>query len=213
MEVFMDDHQIEGDFAAECTVGEALRQVQSTIHTPGRIVVGLRCDGENVPTNDMGSTLAKATSDFERLDVVTGTRQSLVLDAMTQASAALDETGDQCQQVADLLTEGNTAEGVKTLGECLGVWRQVHDAVNQSLQLLKIDPEAMKFDDDQLATLISGPKDILLQVKQALESKDHVLLADIMQYEFESVTRQWQDLIGVIRQRAEDFEETPAETS
>ncbi len=213
MRISVDDHLLEADFADVGTVEDALRQVQSSVCAPGHIVVALRCDGENVPTNDMGPTLAKSASTLDLLEVFTGPRTTLVRDAMNEASAALARTEEGCQRVADLLTEGNTAEGIQTLGECLRVWQQIHDAVSQSIQMLEIDSTQVTVNDEPLATLVRRPKDVLLQVKQALESQDHVLLADIMQYEFETVTRQWHDIVNCLRQCAEALGRDTAEAS
>ena len=213
MKISVDDQLLEGDFAEAGTIADALRHVQASACAPGHIVVALRCDGENVPTNDMGATLAKSTSTLDLLEVFTGTPITLVLDAMTQALAALVQTEEGCQRVADLLTEGNTAEGIKTLGECLRVWQQIHDAVSQALQMLEIDSTQVTVNDEPLASLIARPKDVLVQVKQALESQDHVLLADIMQYEFETVTRQWHDIVSCLLQRAEELGRDTAEPS
>lgn len=213
MKISVDEQLLEGDFADAGTVEDALRQVQSSACAPGHIVVGLRCDGEDVPTNDMGATLAKSTSTLDLLEVFTGTPIALVVDAMNQASAALEGTEEGCQRVADLLTEGNTAEGIKTLGECLRVWQQIHDAVSQAIQMLEIDSTQVTVNDEPLATLVGRPKGVLLQVKQALESQDHVLLADIMQYEFETVTRQWHDIVNCLRQCAEELGRDTAEPS
>ncbi|MHC4695504.1 MAG: hypothetical protein ACYTFA_02045 [Planctomycetota bacterium] len=212
MEVFVDDHQIESDFVADRTIEDALKYVQSSICSPGHIVVGLRCDGEDVAVNEMGPALAKPASTLDRLEVFTGTRQSLVIDAMIQAAATLEETEDACRRVADLLTEGNTADGIQTLGGCLGVWQQIHNAVSQSIHMLQLDPERITVNDEPLVTLISRPKDVLLQVKQALESQDHVLLADIMQYEFETVTQQWHDIVDLLRRQAENPADEITET-
>ncbi|MFQ5590113.1 MAG: hypothetical protein ACE5HE_03020 [Phycisphaerae bacterium] len=207
MDVFVDDHQVDTGISGDHTVEDAVRYVQASVCAPGRIVVSLRCDGQSVPANGMAPALAKHSSTVDRLDVITGTRQALVVDAMNQAAAALENTEDQCRQVAELLVEGSTAEGIKILGQCLGVWQQVYSAVTQSLQMLELEPEELTVADEPLVDLICRPKDVLLQVKEALESQDHVLLADIMQYEFDSVIHQWRDVVGLLHDQAVALEE------
>ncbi len=205
MDVFFDDKLVENAFVDDATtVEEALRHVREKLCALDRLVIGLRCDGQEVAPDMMTRTLQEPAASFERLEVVTGTREELVTDAMAQASDCLAETGGACRQIADLLTEGNTTEAVKTLGECLRVWQQIHEAVGKSIEMLQIDAEHTMLGDEPLIQLIMKPKQVLLQVRDALKVQDYVLLADILQYEFSSVTDCWHKLIGKLRQEAEN---------
>jgi len=127
-----------------------------------------------------------------------------VFEAMNQASVSLAATESTIQNVADLFTQGQTNDAIQSLGQCLRVWQQVHAAVAQSIQMLGVDPGVTTIRDASLTDAIAMPKDVLRQVKSALEAQDHVLLADILQYEFSEVTEQWHDIIARLRQEAED---------
>ena len=208
MEVFVDNLQVDDGFVGDLTLEAALRDVQSNVCAPGRFVVALRCNGQDVPSNEMSATLTKSASTFDRLEVFTSTREGLVTDAMAQASAALQRTEDTCRRIAELLTEGNAADAMQDLGECLGVWQTIHEAVRQSIHIIEVDPESTMIAGETLSILIARPKEVLLRVKQALESQDHVLLADVLQYEFEEVTQQWHNIIGMLLGRAEALAES-----
>jgi len=207
VEVFVDNLQIDYGFVGDLTLEAALRDVQSNVCAPGRLVVTVRCNGQDVPANEMSATLQKSASTFDRLEVFTSTPEGLVTEAMSQASAALQGTEDACRRIAELLTEGNAADAMQDLGECLGVWQKIHEAVRQSIHILEVDPESAMIEGEALTVLIARPKEVLLRVKQALESQDHVLLADVLQYEFEEVTRQWHNIIGMLLGRAEALAE------
>ncbi len=194
----MESQTVEGD-----TIEAAVRHVQSEVCTPGRLVVRLRFDGEDVSEEALASTLQKEVSSCSRLELFTSTKQALIGEAMNQASASLHETEETCRQVAGLLTEGKTQEGMQAFSDCLTVWRQVHRAVLQSIQMLDLDVDAMTVGDEPISAIIARPKEVLLQVREALRVDDHVLLADLLQYEFSDVTNQWFILIARIREEAE----------
>ena len=204
MEIFIDERRTNLEDPVSGTLEEILRGVQSGLVTPGRLLVSVRCDGEAVPADAMAATLKKPISSFERLEVFTSTPEELVADTMEQASVSLTQTEAACQQVADYLAQGNTAAGMEALGQCMTVWQQIHDAVGKSIQMLQVDPEQMEINAERVIDLIARPKDVLLQIKEALESQDHVLLADTLKYEFSDVAQQWQAVIGRMRQEAED---------
>jgi hypothetical protein len=207
MQVFVDDKPVNASLLGAGTLEEGLRGIQATI-SPRRILVGFRCDGEDIAGPAMAETLQRPVASFERLELFSSTKEDLVVDTMEQASTSLEEAETTTQNVAELLIQGKSSEAIRTLGDCLRVWQQVHDAVGKSLMLLEMDPEETTVRDQPLSTAIARPKDVLLQIKQALTAQDYVLLADVLQYELADVTNLWHLLIARIRQEAEDQRDT-----
>jgi len=207
MEVLVDDKPIVPGPVASGTLGEVLAFIQSDHCSPGRIVVSVHCDGDLVAADDMAEALKKPAADFDRIEVFTGTKEALVIDVMTQAADTLDDSETESRRVADLLTQGKTAEARQNLVECLRAWQQVHDAVAKSIGILGLNPEAVTVRDQSLLSAVSKPRDVLLQVRDALLAGDDVLLADILQYEFADVTDTWHAIVTRLRQEAEDLRE------
>ena len=203
MEVFVDGNRVDDQAAGTGTLKDALMQVQSSLGAPDHIVVGIRCDGNDIVGDSMAATLEKPAASFTRVELFTSTREALVIDAMSQASTSLQETETACEQVVEQLSAGKTTEAVQTLGRCLKTWQQVHDAVGKSIQILQLDVERTTINDRPMLEVISQPKQTLLQIKQALQAQDHVLLADILQYELSDVTDHWFALIAHLREEAE----------
>ena len=205
MDLFVDDKKVDDQRIVGGTLADTLREVQAHCCGPPRILVGFRCDGAEVAGAAMASTLSRSAGSFELLEVFTSTREDLVADAMNQASVSLEETEDVSLNVAELLMEGKAGEGISRLGDCLLIWQQIHDAVVKSLELLRLNPEQITVRDESMATAMEKPKDVLLQIKGALQANDHVQLADILQFEFAEVTDMWHTVIARIRQEADDL--------
>ena len=141
MKIFVDNELIEQENVDGVeTVEDALQQIQAEFGPLGRMVVSVRCDGKEVPANEMAKTLGQPVDTFERVDVVTGTKEGLVIEAMTQATACIGDTEETCRKVAELLKQGDTVEATQTLGKCLLIWQQIHEAVGKSIEMLGLDP-------------------------------------------------------------------------
>jgi molybdopterin converting factor small subunit len=209
MQVFVDDKPIDEEGIEGSTLGDALRHVQSNLPAPHKIVAGVLCDGELIPAQDMIASLEKPLAEIDRVDVITSTKEDLVIDVMTHASTTLDESETTSQRVAQLLTEGKSAAARQALGDCIRTWQQIHDAVAQSLSILRLDPETIMIRDELLIDAIGKPRDVLLQIKDALVAGDEVVLADILQYEFADVVQTWHAIIARLRREAEDLREKP----
>ena len=203
MEIFIDDNRVEKAFHIEGTVADALRHVQTALCSPDRKVVGLRCDGIEILSAQMTAALEKPADSCDRLEIFTGTPGTLVADALAQAAQALRQTEEERHHIAQLLTEGKTSQGIEALGQCINVWQQVHDAIVKSIQMLELDLENETIKGDPIQEVLSIPKDALLQIKDALVAQDHVLLADVLEYEFDDATEKWFAIIDKLRQDAE----------
>lgn len=210
MEVLVDNKSVDDAFIADgITLEDALRHLQEKVCAAGSMVTALRCDGREVPASAMAETLGKPAASFQRLEISTGTREALVLDALKEASSCLTQTQEACREVAVLLTEGRTDDAVKDLRECLSVWQKIHDAIGKSIEILELDAEQMTVGERTLLELISRPKGVLLQVKDALIAQDYVMLADILKYEFDEVTDCWHQIIARVKREAEERHPQP----
>jgi hypothetical protein len=154
----------------------------------------------------MESKLKRPVGDFRRVEVLTGTQPQLVREAMAQAQEALGATEAELGAIADQLIEGRIIESVQRLADSLAIWQQIHDAVSKSIQMLDLDPQLIIVEDQSLVEAIRGPKGMLLQVKEALEAKDYVMLADVLQYEFEPAVNTWQAILTEIQRLAVERE-------
>ncbi len=205
MEVLLDGQEVSKSIAEDSTLKDALHYMQSNLCPKDHLVIGVRCDGEEIPGDRMEASLNSPISTLNKLEVTTSTREYLITDAMTQASISLEETETACKQVAKLMTEGNNPKAIETLGECLRIWQHIHEAVGKSLMMLDVDPTTMMIQDESVDVVISKPIDVLMQIKEALQSQDYVLLSDLLEYEFSNVSDSWHSVIARIRQEAEEL--------
>ncbi len=203
MQIILDGQSLTDADAAAGTVESAIRKVQTERCSPSQVVVSIRCDDRDIVGEQIAPFLRKPISAVTKLEVFTNTRKQLVAGAMAHASASLQETETACTRVAELLNTGESKEAIATLGECLRIWQQIHEAVAKSIEMLEMNPDAITLQDATMSDVIGKPKEVLLQIRNALLAEDHVLLADVLRYEFDDVTNSWYALIARIRQEAE----------
>lgn len=205
MQMFVDNRLIQDDDIEGNTLGEALRHVSSGLSASHQIVAGVRCDGELIPAENLVESLKKPLASFERIDVITSSKEALVIEAMTHAAESLDESETQSLEVAKLFVEGKSTGAREALIACLQSWQQIHDAVAKSLSILNIDPEQITIKDEPLIDALAKPREVLTQIKDALVAGDEVVLADILQYEFADVTQTWHAIVARVRSQAEEL--------
>ncbi len=204
MELYVNNALVDGSPLQDETIEQTLHKIQAGLDDRGHVVVGFQRDGRQIPSDEVEQAMREPVASCDRLDVFTAPPSELVVDAMSQASKTLHEVTANMAEVANLLAQGQAEEGIRLLGKCVGVWQQIHDALAKSIQMIGLEEKQVEIDDVPLGELMNKPRELLSQIIEALQSQDHVLLADILQYEFEEVTNIWQRIIAHIGRLAED---------
>lgn len=199
----LDDQPLDVTAFGEGDLEAALKQVQAEYCPSDRLIVRLRCDGADVAADSMTRTLGQPASSFEKVELFTSTRGTLVREAMTQASTSLRDAEERCRHAGELINEGRSADGIGALGECVPVWHQVHEALAKSINMLELQADDIVIEDHSLEEILARPRELLLQVKQALEQRDSVMLADLLLYDFAEATAQWQLIVNYLIEAAE----------
>ncbi len=211
MELYLDDRIVDPEYFDEGTLEDAVRHVQEEHCADHQLVIALACDGNRLDAETMEVALAKPIPECEKLEIFTGTRAHLVKEAMNHCFDSLEQTERATEDIADRLDGENPSDALRELGECMSIWVQIHDALAKSIEMLSINPETFKIGETPFIDALTKPKDVLLQVKEALEQKDNVLLADVLRYELTDATKTWLTIIDKVRNEAKKHETTQTE--
>ena len=203
MEIFVDDQPFECSNPTQ-TIADLITEVRDKLCEDDRLILGIRCnDGEFLDSDQYEQVCVKPSSDFDRIDLTTGSPKALVREALNQAIALFEETEPDQKEIVKLLAEGNSTRAMKLLGGCFKAWHQAHEAVIKSVGLLEIDIDGIRVGDKPLAESLGQLATQLRQVKDAIEAKDFVTLSDILQYEFAETTTHWTTMIRTLLQQTE----------
>ena len=108
------------------------------------------------------------------------------------------------QQAADHLQQDDPAKAMGLVKESINGWLQAQQAVGQSAQLLQLDLQAVKVDDQPVIERMNELISSLNELKDILGANDFVALADALQYEWPEITERWDTAIGAIIKHIEN---------
>lgn len=185
--------------AAGATVGEALESAKSRLSGTGSLIFAVRCDGSEVSPETLEEVLSRRTDEFGEVEFISGRPAEVVVAALAQTRAALGETPATAREAAHALSRGRVSEAMASLVRCLAVWGQVHESVVQGGGLCRVDFEALVIDGRSMLDHLHELTRQLRGLRSAIESGDHVLLGDMLQYEMEGMIRGWDRILdGII---------------
>ncbi|HEY3245852.1 MAG TPA: hypothetical protein VGM03_21125 [Phycisphaerae bacterium] len=202
MNVYVDDQAYALAAESAGTIGDAVEQVRKGVSAGDRVLIGLRCDGLDVVGNELEDALRRPSAHVQRLDITTGAPLPLVIEALEQSLMVLEDSRKDLAEVVTHLSTGQTAKGMGLLAEAFRNWQQINEALGSSMAMLKIDPDGFPVGELSATQAILAPRELLTHIKDVVETHDHVLLADILQYEFDTVAATWKSLIEAVLARA-----------
>jgi len=190
MIVTLDGSRVEKSFDSGLTLRNLLDEMTSTLPT-GHLVVSVAVDGQTQGEQELQSALLNPLDAAVQVDLESADRTSVCAAALQDAAAAMDDVGRRETEIADLLNTGQVAEAVRQIGELVQTWQACRDVVVQCSGLLGQDLTQVEFDGRRVDAFFDELVGQLRQVRDALDARDMVLLADLMHYEMPDVCGTW----------------------
>ena len=201
MPVYLDDVAVD---AAGPSLGALLDAVRDRLAAEGgeRVVVEVHVDGEAVGEAALAARRDEPVDGAE-VRLVTADLKVLAVDTLDQVRGRLDEASNLQADAADLLQQDQAAEAFGKIGESIGAWLQVQQAVLHAAVLLKIDLNTITVDRAPAHDVTAEAVEKIHAVKDALQAGDTIALADTLAYEWPDLAARWDRLIATLIERIE----------
>ena len=197
MSVLIDGQPVAtADLPAGITVGELTDWVKGALEGRNAILFGIRCDGEEVSTTRLDEVMSRSLGEFEQLEFVSGFARDVVLDVLEESRRCFVESFANVKQAAEDMAAGNIAQGMAELVECVGIWSNVHEAIVNGGALVGIDFDRLVIGGRHILDWLKDLNTRLREIKNAVESRDNVLLGDILRYEMDETLGGWENMLN-----------------
>jgi hypothetical protein len=195
MSVTIDHEMLSADDLGLTTIGQVLSHVQNR----NRLVVNLLIDGEE-PDLDRMSDVRRSPINGHTLFIETAEPRQMALDVLDEVEQQLDEADRLKCEACDLLQRNAAVRALERLSGCFSTWQHAQESILKTAQLLRIDLTLITIDGRTLQDVLGEFCGQLREVKQAMENRDFVTLADVLTYEMTQTSRHWRDAIVAMRE-------------
>lgn len=211
MTAFLDGIEIPSHrLAPGLTAGELINRLQTQLRETGEMILVVACDREEVPPNGLDQVMALPVSSIDRLDMISGRPEEVVLEALEQTRASLANSLSVVRRSADDLLSGKVEEGMVRLVSCVETWADVHEAVTQGGALVHINFDQTVLESRDIRGCLNDIHAKLHEIKEAAVSGDHLLLCDILRYETNETLRNWETMLDNVIEQVKQLAEQPA---
>jgi len=197
MAIYLDDDVVT--LPGE-TLGAVLEAAATRLAEHGRIIVEVSVDGQPAPPETLADLAGRAVADAE-VRLVSADPRELAAVVLSEIDERLDAARQMQLEAASEFQVDRVAEGMQRVGEAVAVWQQTQQAVVQTAALVGIDIDELSVEGKPVSETIRELVEQIVSLKEALEARDTVTLADALQYEWPETVTAWQAVVGEMKQR------------
>ena len=176
------------------TLGEVLTHVSGR----NRLVTQVLIDGQ-APNLDLVPQLRGRSLVGHTIFIETHAPNEIAADVLDTIVRQMDAAEVTREQAIDDLHAGVPNKALQKLSGCFSAWQAAQQAIGQVAKLLKIDLERVRVEDITLADALNAFAGQLRTIRESLECRDYVTLADVLTYEIAGTVRQWRDALTQLR--------------
>lgn len=193
MDIYLNGTYQNGSVNRQVTVGQYLAALRQ--EDRDRLVVGLRFDGQTVASGELDSLRAAPLTAPGRLELEIESARALAARILGQVASLLDQSRCHHEAVARLLAAGKSGKAMELLTACFTVWNAAEDSLQKASRLVALDLNRAEPGEPTPTERIAQLGLCLRQLKQHLQARDFVAVADLVEYELPELTSQWQAML------------------
>lgn len=194
MIVTLDGRRLTHRFEAGATLGTVIDAVRGQ-QRDGRLLVSVAINGQPCQGAELDERQHRQLVPGDQIDFASEQRQVVCAQALRGIATGLHEAVQAQPRIADEIQAGHVAEGVRQVGDLLRIWHAVTNALAQCTELMGRDLTRVEFNDQPVGQYLDTLVDQLRQLRDALETRDVVLLGDLLHHDLPALCQTWHDLL------------------
>jgi hypothetical protein len=184
---------------------------------PGEVLTVIALDGAELDEAEENAAASRPCSELEQVDFFSAEPLELAREGLEDAAELLPSLGADLPEVAAALRSGKVTEGLEMFSPCLEVvdWyvtllRALDTLLGRHDPAFRINPDTAR-DADDLSPEVDGTslttdsdgwrsfasvenlRQKLVDIELAQEQNDHLLLADLLEYELLPIVQIWSE--------------------
>ncbi|MCA1945516.1 MAG: hypothetical protein LDL30_09595 [Desulfovibrio sp.] len=192
--ITIDGRPIDRPLDAFANLEELLLDLTSGVALENRVVTDVLVDGEAFSEIYPHQAEDIETRDIKRVEIVSVSVQQMAADIAGELYKVVRLMSEGSKSVADLFRRADDAAALEMLQDLLDVTRDFLSMVGVLRNEFSMREHA---EFESLTTEISA---LFSEMGDVMENEDWILLADLLEYEFNPATEKWKRVIASLRE-------------
>ncbi|GAB7079439.1 hypothetical protein [Megalodesulfovibrio paquesii] len=192
--ITIDGRTIDRSLNAFANLEELLVSLSTDSSMDNRIITDVRVDGEAFSEIYPHQAEDIETSDIKSVEIVSVSVQQMAADITHELYTVIRLMNGGSKNVADLFRRADDAAALEMLQDLLDVTRDFLGMIGVLRNEFSMAPHP---DFEQLSSEFSS---LFSEMGDVMENEDWILLADLLEYEFNPATEKWKQIIATLRE-------------
>ncbi len=175
-------------------MAQIVAAARQRLQDSGRVIVEVRIDGVTLSPDELEQDQGGAV-EAEEVRLYSADPRQLVTQALDQVHEQLGVAGKRQEEAADALQRDKPRDAMRHLGDAIHIWAQLRQAVEESVGLMGVKPDEVTCDGKPLSDAIEQLATRLRELREAVQQRDTVTLADRLAYEWPELTERWRRVL------------------
>lgn len=198
MRVLLDHEPCE---STASTIGDAIADAARAAEARGRMIIEVVVDGTRWTESELAQPELVAGTARE-ITLLSTDPRALVAHTLDEASESLLEADALTRRAAEGIQANQDTEALQQLGDALGIWRHVQEAVLKCARAIDLNLDEFSTGSTPFPTSVERLHRELMAIQASIEAQDPAGLADTLLYELPDVTGEWREILETLRAHA-----------
>lgn len=192
--ILIDGQQIASPAQAYANLEELLMDVVKDRALENRVVTDILLDGEAFSEIYPHQAEDIETSEFKTVEIVSMPVHDMAADITRELYKVVHIMGEGGRGVADLFRRAED-------GSALDMYQDLLDVTRDFLNMLSVLRNEFSMRKNPDFEKLSEEFSVLFgEMGEVMENQDWILLADLLEYEFNPITDKWKKIIAALRE-------------
>lgn len=173
--------------------------------TDEQIIVAVTINGRELVGEELNRQLSSEVSNDVQVDLECAAPREIAAAALRESADRLELAAEAMSEVATDFQAGRFTAATGGLTSLLAVWNTCQQTLGQAGTLLHRDLTHELHDGETLIALLGKVAETLRSLRDAVEARDSVLIADLLEYEMPGLCQRWN---RILQHLADEVERT-----
>jgi len=202
MELITDGEREVVDAQGGKSLGKVLDEERVRVRSEGRVITGIRVDGEVLERERQDELGARSVGEFERVEITTRNADELARETLRELVEHVGQVERVIPELVGHLEAEEIQKAMALLAACCQMWAVVQEALSKVGLVLDWDYGEVEVEGRSVGEWLGEMEGTLREMNEALTNRDYFMLGEVLSHEFSPAMGAWQRILKQLAENA-----------
>ncbi|GEM_PF-6944102 len=198
MKIILDGNQDSMSCEDSDNLAVILDEITDYLTDWGKVIKVISLDDEPLDLNNIPDV---SVANYQCLEIITDIGDDMPSKMMVEIQDSLSRLKQVMMDTANKIQQGEIEEAMTLFAAVCDGWDTIHRAIEAMAKFKDFSLETIIIEGEDGISILSYPADFMREMQEAMESKDYITVADILEFEIAPLFPRFEKLLAEISTR------------